>query len=168
MDGGNTWTVHYTQPFYYIYSIGFIDSLTGFATSTEFLKTTDGGVTWTENNIGQPIADFQFINESVGFAFGGGDILKTINSGKTWKKIGEYNYNLYSINFAGPSDDIGFGVGQWFQGDWGTGGTLFKTVDGGKNWEEIRLSSGRLSDVYFPNSSVGYAVGFNILKYDAN
>ena len=145
------------------------------------LYTTDGGNTWEENfNIAPGKRNFKksnnftyddsygireifFLNSLKGFAVvGTGEgwsrtILTTSNGGLNWSinYYGLEEFGLLTICVT----DIGNGIAAGFNG------SIFKTNDGGNIWNQY-FSGGYkyggeedISDLFFINDSVGYAVG---------
>ncbi len=126
-------------------------------------KTTDGGKTWTSMGL----KETQYISRirihptnpdiayvgALGHAFGAGPdrgVYKTVDGGKTWKKI------LFRNDSTGVADLI-MEPGnpnvlyatfwQAFRGPWtfssgGPGSGIFKTTDGGDHWTEISHNQG--------------------------
>ncbi len=106
--------------------------------------------------------DFDFVNDSIGYACGGGWftphrnlILKTINAGQTWEtltkdSLGAAQFIFKKIDFI--NKDTGF-VGTESNPE------IFKTEDGGATWAAVSLINtyGRLSDMQFENN-LGYVV----------
>lgn len=150
--------------------IFFTDANTGYILcylSTDVLKTTDGGLTWTKH-VGGGLPDgysyaIHFPCKDTGYYCGSGHwdqvgtIFKTTNQGYSWTNLfagtawgGIGNEILKSIFFVNSL--VGFTVGNY--------GVIYKTVNGGQSW--ITVSSGttsNLNKVFFPNSNIGYIVG---------
>jgi len=89
-DGGATWAFQYPplqrSHFSQMYSVEFLDSLTGFAVGGgEVLWTTNGGVTWAVKPNAPRGGDISFISDRVGCLTGGyGRIWRTNDRGMTW------------------------------------------------------------------------------------
>ncbi|HET8838980.1 MAG TPA: YCF48-related protein, partial [Flavobacteriaceae bacterium] len=66
-----------------------------------FYTSNDGGLNWTENNIGisEDFFDMVFFDEELGFAVGSnGTIVKTMDSGQNWSIVPSgTTENLFSI-----------------------------------------------------------------------
>lgn len=157
------------------YSIQMVDSLIGYSITTPttwsndclFLKTIDGGYTWSditdssimENN---QLAAFYFLNSDTGFFSGDRSIYKTIDGGANWIKMNTPQYNITEpytpINYFFIDAQIGWTVCSYAI-DAGFG---MKTIDGGQNWE-ICTSTGStdMMDVHFINNQTGGMVGRN-------
>lgn len=71
LDGGQTWTT-YDAPESGVEAVGFISETKGWmgGHSTGFFETTDGGVTWTDLNIGSNLNRIFVINSSLAYAAG--------------------------------------------------------------------------------------------------
>ncbi len=79
-----------------------------------------------------------FVNPNLGFVVGyNGDIYKTIDSGKTWKKKNSgTTLHLHSVYFL--NEDVGFvssvAMGGCLNADCDKGCVLLKTTDSGETW----------------------------------
>jgi len=139
----------------------FIDSLTGFAVTSNKLsgdtgyifKTTNGGNNWLVNFI--PYKSFsriKFVNDSIGFACGGSGggtayFCKTTDRGNTWTGFNHgasYYEGMSVLNkdtlFLCDPDGL-------------TGG-IFRSVNGGLNFTNI--NSWRANNIYMYNSTTGF------------
>ncbi len=102
------------------------------------LRTTDGGTTWLELNIGntESLQDGLFVNDSVGYLCSNHGIYYTSDFGLSWTLVYNNNSsNITSIDFISPS--IGY---------MNTGPYLLKTTNGGLNWD-ITCPSNMVGDV---------------------
>ncbi|MCI0530930.1 MAG: hypothetical protein L0Y74_03130 [candidate division Zixibacteria bacterium] len=172
-DGGNSWTLQITVD-HYLRSIGFFDSLTGFAgtvfaDSTETLYgTTDGGANWTVvSNIPSPrpqgVCGISIVDDTVMYAsgrfFGPPRVIKTTNRGASWSSqdLSSLMGSLVDCYFYAP--DSGFVVGSTSP-DYDTGHprVLF-TSNGGSSWN-IRHTGSRTGELcwklHFISPSIGY------------
>jgi photosystem II stability/assembly factor-like uncharacterized protein len=140
-----------------LYDIAFPTATKGFAIGSggAFLKTTDGGATWTAHDIGAKYTLFQihFTSATTGYIMGGirigplmSKVLKTTDGGQTWNEI-------YSLNSDYLTD-------MFFLND--THGWLSSnekityTTDGGQNWTTVAQSgSFTIKNVLFTNATRG-------------
>jgi photosystem II stability/assembly factor-like uncharacterized protein len=150
-------------------SVYFTDTLTGYAASYNcILKTTDGGVSWTEHGAGNGFQSVYFVNKDTGYAVAQGSIAKTVDNGNNWEltdvKVPEGVHPfLFSVYFT--NDTTGYVIG----GDVinASPDIILKTSDGGINWKpQTTPRSWFLNSVFFPLPDTGYAVGYSgvILK----
>ena len=92
-----------------------------------------------------------FVNLEVGWAVGGGKIIKTTNEGASWlEQSSGTTASLCDVSFI----DLNTG---WVVGD---SGTIIKTTDGGTNWiiQNSGISTG-LALVCFTDNNTGWAAG---------
>jgi len=160
-NGGTNWTYNnVAQIFTQIY---FTDSLTGFGiTGNAILKTTDGGITWTNQTLPSPIntlSSVYFINSNKGFAIGvSGCMLQTNDGGTNWMSKNYGNTSgLNAVIF--PNSNTGYAVGN--------SGTILKTTDGGNSWNTLANTlTNHYNAVFFLAADTGFVVGYNgaILK----
>lgn len=111
-DGGSNWTqVHQTSrssnvPGEWGWKISFPSDMVGYVSleyngssnnePAKYLKTVDGGLTWTEHHIpgstqAAGLQGIGFITEDIGWATGRGQTSVTIDGGITWRQIPDYN-----------------------------------------------------------------------------
>jgi photosystem II stability/assembly factor-like uncharacterized protein len=173
-DGGLSWShvslagsMHSRQ----YNSITFTDSLTGYIAGgnpsndsiATIIKTTDGGNNWSVSmdNLGYCFHSVHFPTANTGYVVGDkGTLYKTSNAGGSWTQkiipgnVGTRNYS--AVYFT--SENVGFIVGGNLTKD--SIQTILKTSDGGDTWTVIRDNMApMLNDIYFINSTEGYAVG---------
>jgi len=180
LDGGVSWVKQFDKNTVHFRSIGFVDSLNGWAgnvgpgefgatdTSTIY-QTTDGGKTWTpvRSYIGpkpRGLCGMHVLNDSVisavGRVRGPAFFVRTTNRGKTWtsKDMSQYAVGLLDVYFFNP--DTGVAVGLTKAPNDSSHGVVLFTVDGGKTWEK-RITTSRIGEwcwkVSFPSRRVGYA-----------
>ena len=190
-DSGITWAVQSTSETFDLFSIDFVDALLGYAAggsldSVKLLRTTDGGINWTElpidldiNNLNK-IYKVLFLNENIGF-IGGGTyngakfIFKTTDGGTTWNKC-EFIYGLEKqANSTKPFGDVfeSGGINSIYFQDFNTGyavggfsngwdRVIYTTSDGGATWVNKYYGSEQdgLLSVCGNNSGKAWAVGF--------
>lgn len=176
------------------YLVGINDYLIN---DTVFLyKTLDGGETWSEvvsniSSIDFRPKDVLFLDENIGFVWGGNLFYKTVNGGETWLEINNpSNSHMGKLQFVDSQTAY-----------LSSGNFIFKTIDGGNSWmqtdhyiewttgaftvnngflyyssfvqngvikvnintgDEVSANinqDGYLTDIYFINNNVGFAVG---------
>ena len=129
------------------------------------------GWNWLNPTItGDDLIDVQFLDECTGCALGErGTVLKTLNSGKDWFEIySDPQFNI-SAFYGVDSDDLWLlGFHRPMVPPWVSALQLRRSTDGGKNWQVMFQSDSSeggqyfnygLHDIYFINSSIGWAVG---------
>lgn len=166
IDGGKTWSSNLISGDRFISRIHFINELVGYVTCNNFttpeiLKTTNGGASWTIQNLQSYVTSWgnslQFLNAQTGFALGTSDgattskILKTNNGGASWTAITS-PYFITSFQFT--TADTGFMTAY--------SGTnrVFKTTNGGVSWNPIGQNiTDYISNIYFANNNLGFVIG---------
>jgi len=115
--------------------------------------TTDGGFTWTIRNNGINQTDANrvfFLNYSTGFCGGVGWLFKTTNAGLNWTSNGIFGQSVRGIFFLNINTGwLGLSNGR-----------IASTTNGGINWtirQPFQLNGNNTTDIYFLNSSTGYA-----------
>ncbi|NUM71043.1 MAG: T9SS type A sorting domain-containing protein [Ignavibacteriaceae bacterium] len=132
-DGGTTWQTAAAGTST-IYSLAFIDSLTGYAGSSsgKAFKTTDGGLTWTQlvtNNTTASFFDIITDGNDVYFVGDPLDLYKTTDGGATFSLL-RFKPESLPRNFnirAGAKS----GNNIWIAGDVGY---YFRSTDNGATW----------------------------------
>lgn len=133
-DGGDTWTFRFSGTNGILYDVAYLDSLTVFAVGGAaggvVLRSTDGGVSWS-----------QLMNTGVGFAGTAIDITSGVvrvsdssrklrastDGGDTWSEVGTTAKELVAIDFF----DAVFGIAA------GDDGLVYLTSNGGVDWNEF-------------------------------
>lgn len=118
------------------------------------IKTTDGGVNWSEVTIdtAENLRRFHFISSTEGWLVGSdGVVFKTVDGGETWQSLNSGIVgSLYGVFFIDANN--GFAVGN--------DDHVIKTVDGGDNWEVTVLSTNEdLTSVAFIDDKTGWISG---------
>ncbi len=164
-DGGTSWQVAYNtpnqspEPYYeYVWKLSFPSRDTGYASvesfdsATYFLKTTDGGLTWTKKPF-IPYYDEEgcgFINNSTGWI--GGDYnlptYKTTDGGDTWSVD-----SSFGVLTPPYEDTTGFMINRFRRlGDslmYASGNTIYKLQVNTTRVIELQKQEGTLSN--YPN-----------------
>jgi photosystem II stability/assembly factor-like uncharacterized protein/dienelactone hydrolase len=170
-DGGKTWSpVNYKGPYVkglcaievvkeqfinhgktdykiHIYAVGRVGS------PANRMVSHDGGLTWSSNSMNKDckmLFDIKMLDKNNGFVCAASDedieksnalILKTIDGGKTWKKVYQSNRpyeTTWKTSF--PSDKVGYVTIQSYNPDsLAKQQRVAKTIDGGETWNEINL-----------------------------
>lgn len=162
-DFGLTWTLDSTPLTRQLVSLSFPSDLVGYATATgynwQFLKTTDGGLSWNLdtiqpiNNVGS-LESVYFTSETRGFIAGWyiSTFVGTQDGGDNWSDLAAAApVDLYSLDF--PDSQHGYACG------WNM--TICRTLDGGDNWsfETIPGFAATLYAIRFLDAQTGFVVG---------
>jgi len=131
--------------------------------------TKDSGKTWQEsdtlpNEIG-PIHGLQLLTDSVGYCLGWFGIAKTIDQGRSWRKVlgtGVGGPRFECMHFR--SSDTGFAYFAF------GGFIVYKTANGGVTWNTTSEPGSAIvvRDVRFPVPSKGFAIGENGSLYEVS
>jgi photosystem II stability/assembly factor-like uncharacterized protein len=164
-DGGTNWTVNAIISSVWLNSIHFIDEFIGFVVgndlSGQIYKSTNGGINWDQQSIGNPgVVDVFLTKPTECFVVGNdGVILKTTNGGTDWtNQTISITYNdIQSVHFIDNNTGLIFG----------NEGLIFKTTNAGLSWNA--KTSGTTFCLYknsFIDGDNGWVVGENgtILK----
>ncbi len=140
-----------------LYDIAFPTATNGFAIGSggTFLKTTDGGVTWTAHDIGAKYTLFQihFTSATTGYIMGGirvgqlmSKVLKTTDGGQTWNE-------MYTLNSDYVTDMFFFNDTHGWLSSYEK---IIYTTDGGQNWTTVAQSgSYTIKNVFFTSATRG-------------
>ncbi|MBI2429418.1 MAG: IPT/TIG domain-containing protein [Ignavibacteriales bacterium] len=185
-DGGSSWTVAYNIPSVtgFINYIKFDNSTTGIAvgdgkdtvSSMAFLYTSDGGVSWSNNNtylIGYTTPSQVFFpTANLGYLAGTlstgtskvRGVFKTTNAGASW--------NFYSVAKNAFDSSI-FSVGLVFRNSLQgiavkNDSTLWRTLDGGVTWNKIGQLPHWGYGLAYLNSTTALVVGSHGMVAQAN
>lgn len=152
-DGGRTWSRTIMPGAVTITALSFVDARRGWAATDSYnvLRTTDGGVNWTQQGVPVPLHSIDFVDSSYGWCTGtSGLIYATTNGGLTWnaQAVGQVSLFL-SINFV----DRSYG---WVAGEH----LILRTTNGGGQWitSDSTIHAGYRA-VHFVNRDTGWAVG---------
>ena len=115
----------------HLYGIYFNNPNTGYVCGDDaFSKTTDGGATWTTQNVTSALyRNVHFVDLQTGFACGNsGLITRTTNGGANWTDLNTgTTFFIQNVRFA----DVNTGFAC------GANGTLIKTTNNGDNWTAL-------------------------------
>ena len=108
------------------------------------LRTTDGGVTWSElintySDTRSPIYDIFFVNEHTFFLYGAGRFSRTSDKGDTFQLV---QHTARSLDHPEVPDEVNEGF-FFVDGDrgWALGtGQFLRTTDGGLTWTPRRMA----------------------------
>ena len=129
-------------------------------------KTTDGGVTWTQQIANGGLGGFlyfrnvEFINENIGFLGTlSGAFFKSVDGGTTWNAVTTITPNppaICGLDAVGTS--IVYGCGAYFGPAF-----IIKSTDSGMTWQYINMSAyaTKLVEVLFLDENTGFASGSN-------
>lgn len=172
-DSGNTWvTTDMSAHANALVEIKFLTETTGFvagrnAQGATLLKTTDGGVTWTEifnSGIqGEYLWKLQILTNNPNIMFGSissvsphpGKLIKSEDGGITWQMYDAPETNIQAVGFI--SETRG-----WMSGH---NTRIHETNDGGQTWTDTGIGS-NLNRIFILNSSLAYASGTTLYKLD--
>ena len=150
---GITWQQQLSGTAYDLWSVYFINDLTGWTVGNEgtIVTTHDGGQTWQQQNssITAEMFGVFFSDENNGWAVGReGSILHTINGGNQWiAQNSGTNLTLRSVTFIDNTQ--GWTVGE--------NGIILHTMDGGINWQSQNSSTtSYLDEVDFVDANHGW------------
>ncbi len=133
--------------------------------SQDILYSTNSGINWNvaqSGFFGGGFYSSYMLNSNIGFVAGENSIFQPL-IGKTTDGGSSWNFNNFYLNnnegkLTGVfflNENNGFATSAVFDGQ----GGISKTTDSGSNWSTT-LYSQILSDITFPNSTEGYAVGY--------
>ena len=159
IDGGISWQVIYPiSTSALITSIKFFDTFNGFAYRDfdKMLKTTDGGITWTESNTYNEINDIFWIDLTNAYAVGDwGLIIRTTDGGVTWNRAPVLPFidrnDLYSQYFF--NDTTGIVTGYR--------GRILKTRNGGISWTANSPTYIDITSICYGDFNTAYATTWN-------
>jgi photosystem II stability/assembly factor-like uncharacterized protein len=132
-------------------------------------RTTDGGATWTRQNIEtkDAVNDIYFRNKEDGYLLAGNSIFQSEDGGQSWREIRRYfatdfggaTPELYSVRFSGKKR--GWVVGSVSNDDGVVVDSLvIYTNDGGKSWQRLRVPTKQeLIHLDFSGEKRGWIVG---------
>ena len=145
-----------------VFSLKFMDSKIGWACGNNgrILSAEDGGINWTRKRRQekQSLNAIDFISPQIGIAVGfdwpkwSGIILKTSDSGATWKEV--FTIKNIVLNDVCSEDSKTF----WISAE---KGLMLKSDDAGGTWRKVKIGSDNpcLETLFFVNKDTGWAAG---------
>src|SRR6218665_82065 len=119
------------------------------SSSSNLIKTSNGGTTWTGISGAPGIRDIDFTSATVGYAAGSvsTSLKKTTNAGTTWTALTPINSSsLWGVSVVDANTAYVSGVS----------GIVWKTTNGGSTWTAVNLGvSTLLVDLQFFNATTG-------------
>ncbi len=163
--GGSNWNLVSIPEAGPIADFWFFNDSNGFGAGySQFLKTTDGGLTWSNTGAGGGIYSIYFINESTGFIAGQPGLKKTTNGGQSWVALSIGNLIDFTPTavYAFDAQNL-YVIGQGWDFYGNPYYAFASSANGGYTWVSTQLSK-YPSDLYFQTSSKGWICSENILK----
>lgn len=102
------WKISFPTP-----SVGYVSvEYTGDTQDGKVLKTTDGGLTWTELRVpdGESMQGIGFLTPMIGWTSGRGRAMRTLDGGATWAPETGLDGSVNRFEFFG--DTLGFAMGR--------------------------------------------------------
>lgn len=186
-DGGKTWKerlgvrpgeqVGAEGSIVALWGLSFADKSIGWAVGKDgqIWKTGDGGKNWKVKSRGYSSA--YFLDFKIGWdlqydKLDSASIVKTEDSGKSWKNQKVFDAERVNIRFFFINAETGWATGEeWEQTNSGPiihNYFILHTKDGGKTWDtQFKGPGGEMGvsndfqDAFFINSNIGWAVGTN-------
>lgn len=163
IDGGISWIDigGFGSTIWSIFDIEFITARTGcIIKKSNIYRTDDYGNSWVSVLAATSIKELRFLDDSVGFAFGGGsnpplfwgELFRTTDGGITWDSLysSSPDFNITAASF------VHMDTGYVFM----TPETILYTDNGGSTWTDVSspIQMGPVYDCAFLNSRYGYAI----------
>jgi len=169
IDGGATWTRHWSGTRSTLLAIDFVDGQYGWAVGADstVVTTRDGGLTWTPQvarvTSSYPwlprFTDVSFIDRDRGWLVTQYAALATIDGGRSWSLVIDNaesaRYSLSAVEFVDQAHG-------WISAMQSSGPVVLRTVDGGQTWTPT--GAGQSSGIYegaidFLDTMNGWVVG---------
>ena len=168
-DTFNTWIIKTRSPNqiqpYFVRNDDNIFAVMTDSVSINIMISIDGGSSWIKRgSIQSGVGDINqiyFSNQNIGYAIGsrrsGPFVLKSIDTGDSWKFF-MLSYLFLNVYFL--DKDTGFASGGYAFGSHGPSilGDIFKTDDGGKTWSLSSETSDFVWGCFFVDELTGYAI----------
>lgn len=121
-------------------SLQFASPARGIATAVKYkggvpkdylaLRTTDGGATWAETEIGRPAYSLYVLDESNAWIVCDNRLLYSDEGGARWNRIKLPDKKMLRVHFQSPTRGWAYGIGNVF----------YETSDGGGSWTPVKES----------------------------
>src|SRR5690606_11679737 len=171
-DSGDTWQFidmsGYANALVEIYflteDIGFVSGRND--TGATILKTTDGGISWTElynsNIVGEYFWKLQVLESNTDIMFGSissvvptlGKLVKSMDGGATWTSYDAPETDIQAVGFINEN--------QGWMGGHTTG--FYETLNGGESWTNLNIGN-NLNRIFIINETLAYASGTSLYKF---
>lgn len=161
-NSGNSWQTQNSGVNFHLYSLHFINNLTGWVVGGNtsgvsqrlIMKTTNGGVNWfLQYQSGlSALFDIAFTDSLNGTSVGNfGGMMRTTNGGTNWVNVSGISMTLNDLVYINAT--TGYITGE--------SGSIYKTTNAGMNWYQV--NSGGFFDtqfaIEFSDVNTGYSVG---------
>lgn len=149
VDSGKTWLPEPSITAKPV-TINFLNPQYGYAVGDNNMPlTNNGGASWLSKSVmpGKLVIDVCFVSPSNGYAaLQSGPILKTNDTGNTWRPVGNFiNRNCFSIFFLNEQ-----------QGWYATKDSLYHTTNGGSSWSSQKVTNSNIFTVFFTDPNHGW------------
>lgn len=172
-NGGLTWaSTTMSEP---LYAVDFTSNTKGWACGyLGVIFRTTNGLTWTQQveagaNVLSNLSCIDMVSDTVGWAGGNsGNNRRTVDGGLTWVNQASGTYaGRTGISFSDNQNGWASTTTPLGGGECPAGCPMRYTSDGGSSWTTDTLQGPTLSNVWFYDTSLGWAVGDNgwILRY---
>ena len=155
-DAGTTWTLQHSGSSGHLRDVRYADATTAVAVGSPSWRTTDGGGTWAEIEVGGSAISFGTAEKGI-IAGSGGAVSRTTDAGATWEAVlprPQPERILNGVHFV--DGDHAWAVGNV--------GTVHHSADGGLTWSQQDPGvTVTLEDVHFVSATTGTIVGFAVI-----
>ncbi|MHA2028024.1 MAG: YCF48-related protein, partial [Candidatus Kariarchaeaceae archaeon] len=161
-NGGSNWETVNVGIMNNLNSLFFVDQFLGFIVGDDglFLKTEDGGASWTQNYFSGNLYSVTFLDDSIGWIAGVGQIQKTTDGGQHWQQIFS-GTTVRGIQFF--NENFGCAVlDEYSRGANLHSGKIITTTDGGINWMYSNVHQWHLpplNSIFITDAGVGFVIG---------